>query len=415
MTTVRNLLKIKGMSEAKIEKIKEAASKLLSSGFITGTEYSLKRKHCFRISTGSKEFDKILGGGIESASITEAFGEFRTGKTQLAHTLCVMAQLPLSMGGANGKAAFIDTEGTFRDDRIRSIAARFGMDSDAALDNVLIARAFNSEQQMDLLIEVAARMVDGDFRLLVVDSIIALFRTDYSGRGELSERQQKLNIMLARLMRLAEEFNVAVFITNQMCADPGATMSFVADPKKPIGGHVLAHASTTRLYLRKGRGETRICKIYDSPSVPEAEAMYQISEGGIIDSKDTQDLKKVSTPPISLVTDDSNTVVSAADEGVAKAAEAEMLGVLVVAEDNDMDEEEEEEEEDEDEEAKDEDAEMEEDNEDDLKQDLEHLDTSAILPTRTRGVQVEFKDTEGIAPEDDDMDDPDVVFDDDDE
>ncbi|KAI8851218.1 hypothetical protein BC829DRAFT_427313 [Chytridium lagenaria] len=271
----RNLLKIKGMSEAKIEKIKEASQKLLSSGFITGTDYCLKRKHVFRITTGSREFDKILGGGIESASITEAFGEFRTGKTQLAHTLCVAAQLPFNMGGAGGKSYVCTC--TFRDDRIRAIAARFCVDPDAALDNILIARAFNSEAQMDLLIEVAARMVDGDFRLLVVDSIIALFRTDYSGR---------LNGMLARLMRLAEEFNVAVFITNQMCADPGAAMSFVADPKKPIGGHVLAHASTTRLYLRKGRGETRICKIYDSPSVPEAEAMYQISEGGIIDSKE---------------------------------------------------------------------------------------------------------------------------------
>ncbi|KAJ1555976.1 Meiotic recombination protein dmc1 [Cladochytrium tenue] len=287
MTTVRNLSKIKGMTEAKIEKIKEAAIKLLPSGFQTGMEYSLKRRHVVRISTGAKELDNILGGGVESASITEAFGEFRTGKTQLAHTLCVVAQLPLSMGGANGKVAFIDTEGTFRDDRIRAIASRFGVDGEAALENISIARAFNSEQQMDLLVDVAARMADGgDYRLLVIDSIIALFRTDYCGRGELAERQQKLNQMLARLMRISEEFNVAVFITNQMCSDPAGGLTFVADPKKPIGGHVLAHASTTRLYLRKGRGETRICRIWDSPSVPEAEAMYQISEGGIIDAKD---------------------------------------------------------------------------------------------------------------------------------
>ncbi|KAI9325065.1 Rad51-domain-containing protein [Zopfochytrium polystomum] len=268
MTTVRNLSKIKGMTEAKIEKIKEAAVKLLPSGFQTGIEYSLKRRHVVKISTGAKELDKILGGG-------------------LAHTLCVMAQLPGSMGGANGKAAFIDTEGTFRDDRIRAIATRFGVDGEAALENISIARAFNSEQQMDLLVDVAARMAEsGDYRLLVIDSIIALFRTDYCGRGELSERQQKLNQMLARLMRISEEFNVAVFITNQMCSDPAGGLTFVADPKKPIGGHVLAHASTTRLYLRKGRGETRICRIWDSPSVPEAEAMYQISEGGIIDAKD---------------------------------------------------------------------------------------------------------------------------------
>ncbi|KAJ3113215.1 Meiotic recombination protein dmc1 [Phlyctochytrium bullatum] len=295
MTTTRNMLKIKGMSEAKIEKIKEAASKLVSSGFITGTEYAIKRKFIFKVSTGSKEVDKILGGGIESGSITEAFGEFRTGKTQLAHTLCTMVQLPPTMGGANGKAVFIDTEGTFRDERIRAIASRLGIDADAALENILIARAFNSEMQMDLLVEVAARMIEGEFRLLVIDSIIALFRTDYSGRGELSERQQKLNAMLSKLMRLAEETGVRGVRLRGVLGVPHAcnrdrprcaAMSFVADPKKPVGGHVLAHASTTRLYLRKGRGETRICKIFDSPSVPEAEAMYQISEGGIIDAKE---------------------------------------------------------------------------------------------------------------------------------
>ncbi|KAI8616211.1 HsLim15 [Chytriomyces sp. MP71] len=286
MTTVRTLCKIKGMSDAKVEKIKEAASKLVPNGFQTGTELSMKRRQVFRLTTGSKELDKILNGGIESSSITEAFGEFRTGKTQLSHTLCVVAQLPVDRGGAAGRVIFIDTEGTFRDDRIVSIATRFELDPEAVLDNIAIARAYNCEQQMDLITEVGARMVEGGYRLIIVDSIMALFRVDYSGRGELAERQQKLGQMLARLTKLAEEFNVAVFITNQMTADPGASLTFVQDPKKPIGGHVLAHASTTRLYLRKGRGESRICKIWDSPSVPEAEAIYAISEGGIIDSKD---------------------------------------------------------------------------------------------------------------------------------
>ncbi|KAJ3384221.1 Meiotic recombination protein dmc1 [Entophlyctis sp. JEL0112] len=221
------------MSDAKVEKIKEAAAKLLPNGFITGTELSVKRRQVFRLSTGSKEFDKILNGGIESASITEAFGEFRTGKTQLAHTLCVVAQLPVSQGGGEGRVIFIDTEGTFRDDRIVAIAARFNLDPEAVLENISIARAYNCEQQMDLITEVAARMVDGGYRLIIVDSIMALFRVDYSGRGELAERQQKLGTMMARLTKLAEEFNVAVYITNQMTADPGASLTFVQDPKKP--------------------------------------------------------------------------------------------------------------------------------------------------------------------------------------
>ncbi|KAF9350711.1 Meiotic recombination protein dmc1 [Mortierella sp. AD094] len=285
MMTKKSLCRIKGLSEAKVDKIKEAAAKLQSASFITGLEYSVQRKKVIVISTGAKQLDELLGGGIQTMAITEAFGEFRTGKTQIGHTLCVMAQLPAAMGGGNGKAAYIDTEGTFRHERIKAIAERFGIDSEAALDNILVARAYNSEHQMDLITEVAARFAEekGIFRLLVIDSIIALFRTDFSGRGELSERQQKLNQMLSRLTKIAEEFNVAIYLTNQVQSDPGAGMTFVADPKKPVGGHVMAHASTTRLYLRKGRGEERIAKVYDSPDVPEAEAPYAISAGGIVD------------------------------------------------------------------------------------------------------------------------------------
>ncbi|KAF8973643.1 Rad51-domain-containing protein [Flammula alnicola] len=225
MTTRRQMLKIKGMSEAKVEKIKEAAHKMLGSSFATGVEIQDKRKRVNIISTGSKSVDGILGGGLMSQSISEGmlcisdkishsqyaivYGEFRTGKTQLAHTMSVVAQLPPELGGASGKVAYIDTEGTFRPDRIRSIADRFGVDGNMALENILYARAFNSEHQMELINECSLRFAeDKDFRLLIVDSIMALFRVDYSGRGELSERQQKLAQMLSKLTKLSEEYNV---------------------------------------------------------------------------------------------------------------------------------------------------------------------------------------------------------------
>jgi meiotic recombination protein DMC1 len=162
------------------------------------------------------------------------------------------------------------------------------LDPQAVLDNVLVARVFNHEQQIALVPEIAALFATGEYRLLVIDSITATFRVDFSGRGELSERQQKLGKYLSSLIKIAEEFNAVVFITNQVQSDPsgGVGASFVQDPKKPVGGHVLAHASTWRLYLRKGRGEQRIAKIYDSPSMPEAECTYQLSNGGIIDAKD---------------------------------------------------------------------------------------------------------------------------------
>lgn len=289
MTTKKRLLQVKGVSEAKVEKIKEAVQKLSSQGsFYTALEYSEVRKQCFRISTGSTELDKLLGGGVESMSITEAFGEFRTGKTQISHTLCVTAQLPGENGYCGGKVMFIDTENTFRPNRLRSIADRFNLDHEAMLGNVVFARAYTSEQQMELLDSVAAKFHEeaGIFKLLIIDSIMALFRVDYCGRGELADRQQKLAQLLSRVQKISEEYNVAVFITNQMTADPGATMSFQADPKKPIGGHILAHASTTRLSLRKGRAELRVAKVFDSPDMPENEATYAITEGGIADANE---------------------------------------------------------------------------------------------------------------------------------
>ncbi|XDV44592.1 hypothetical protein PO909_012847 [Leuciscus waleckii] len=288
MTTRRALCNVKGLSEAKVDKIKEAAGKLMTCVFQTASDYIIKRKQVFHVTTGSLEFDKLLGGGVESMAITEAFGEFRTGKTQLAHTMCVTAQLPGEYGYSGGKVIFIDSENTFRPERLKDIADRFNVDHEAVLDNVLYARAYTSEHQMELLDFVAAKFHEegGVFKLLIIDSIMALFRVDFSGRGELAERQQKLAQMLSRLQKISEEYNVAVFVTNQMTADPGAGMTFQADPKKPIGGHILAHASTTRISLRKGRAELRIAKIFDSPDMPESEATFAITAGGIADAKD---------------------------------------------------------------------------------------------------------------------------------
>ncbi|KAE8399378.1 DNA recombination and repair protein Rad51 [Aspergillus pseudonomiae] len=217
-------------------------------------------------------------------SISEVFGEFRCGKTQLSHTMSVVAQLPKEMGGAGGKVAYIDTEGTFRPERIAQIAERFGVDADSARENIAYARALNSEHQLELLNVLSKEFTGGEYRLLIIDSIMNCFRVDYCGRGELADRQQKLNQFLMKLAHMAEEFNVCVLMTNQVQSDPGASALFAgADGRKPVGGHVLAHASTTRVLLRKGRGDERVAKIQDSPDCPEQEATYVITNGGIND------------------------------------------------------------------------------------------------------------------------------------
>ncbi|KAG0695240.1 DNA repair protein RAD51 1 [Chionoecetes opilio] len=278
------LLSIKGISEAKADKILNEATKLVPMGFTTATEFHQKRADL--LTTGSKELDKLLGGGIETGSITEIFGEFRTGKTQICHTLAVTCQLPLEMGGGEGKCLYIDTEGTFRPERLVAAAQRYQLQESDVLDNVAYARAYNSDHQTQLLIQAAAMMAESRYALLIVDSAMALYRTDYAGRGELSARQMHLARFLRMLLRLADEFGVAVVITNQVVAQVDGASMFAADPKKPIGGNIMAHASTTRLSLRKGRGETRICKIYDSPCLPEAEAMFGIFSHGVADVQD---------------------------------------------------------------------------------------------------------------------------------
>ncbi|KAA6415735.1 MAG: meiotic recombination dmc1 [Lasallia pustulata] len=284
--TRKTLLKIKGFSEVKVEKIKEAIQKCQPSGFgfITAMELGHQRKRVVRISTGSKQLDGILGGGFQSMSISEVYGEFRCGKTQLSHTMSVVAQLPKELGGAEGKVAYIDTEGTFRPERIAQIAERFGVDPEQAQENIAYARALNSEHQLELLNALSMQFASNEYRLLIIDSIMNCFRVDYCGRGELADRQQKLNQFLSKLAHMAEEFNVCVLMTNQVQSDPGASALFAgADGRKPIGGHILAHASTTRVLLRKGRGEERVAKIQDSPDCPEREATYIITTGGIND------------------------------------------------------------------------------------------------------------------------------------
>ena len=278
----KNLVLIKGLSEAKIDKIIKVVEDILKYGIKPSSVALEERRKLVRITSGSKELDTLLGGGFESNSITELFGEFRTGKTQICHTLCVTCQLPRNEGGGEGKAIYIDTEGTFRPEKLAPIAERFGLDPKQVIENVFYARAYNSDHQNRLLLQVCALMCEQKFSLLIVDSATALYRTDYTGRGELSNRQMSLAKFLRNLQKIADEHKVVVVITNQVVATVDGN-AFGGNDKKPIGGHIMAHACQTRLYLKKGLKQNRICKIYDSPSLPESEATYSITDRGIDD------------------------------------------------------------------------------------------------------------------------------------
>jgi len=271
-----------GVSTAVARKAIQAARNMLDLGFVDGMEYAQRRDNVISITTGSKNFDELLGGkGVESRSITEAFGSYGSGKTQLGLTLAVNVQLPSKKGGANGKCVFIDTEGTFRPVRIKQIAETIGANSDKVLKNIFVARAFNSDHQILLLEKISEMIKSGEpIKLLIVDSLTAHFRAEFAGRGQLADRQQKLNRYLHNLMKLAEQHNLAIYVTNQVMANPA---QMFGDPTTPIGGHIVGHASTYRLYLRRGKKGSRVAKLIDSPNLPDNETIFFITDAGVID------------------------------------------------------------------------------------------------------------------------------------
>ncbi|NCN98586.1 DNA repair and recombination protein RadA [Candidatus Pacearchaeota archaeon CG10_big_fil_rev_8_21_14_0_10_35_219] len=277
-----DLAETAGVGAAVARKAIQAARQMMQLGFMSGDEFDKKRQDVHYITTGSKALNDLLGGkGIESKAITEAYGAFGSGKTQLGLTLAVNVQLPKENGGSNGKAVYIDTEGTFRPERIRQIADSIGANPEKVLKNILVARAFNSDHQMLLIDRIAEMVKEGEpIKLVIIDSLTAHFRAEFSGRGQLADRQQRLNRYLHDLMKLAEKSNVAIYVTNQVMSNPA--MMF-GDPTTAIGGNIVGHASTYRMYLRRGKQGSRVAKLIDSPNLPDNETVFWISEGGVKD------------------------------------------------------------------------------------------------------------------------------------
>ncbi|HPD08634.1 MAG TPA: DNA repair and recombination protein RadA [Methanomassiliicoccales archaeon] len=269
------------IGEATAIKIIDAAKKAAEvGGFESGDVILERRRNLSRLTTSSKAFDELLGNGLESQSIVEFFGEFGSGKTQVCFQLAVNATLPKEKGGLDGDVVMIDTENTFRPERIVQIANARDADPEEVLKRIHVARAYNSSHQM-LLVEKAAEICKKTpVRLMIVDSLTAHFRAEFVGRGTLAERQGLLNKHMHELLSFAEVNNSVIAVTNQVSSKPDA---FFGDPTRPVGGHVVAHASTYRLYLRKSKGNRRIARLIDSPDRPEAEAVFTVSEEGIRD------------------------------------------------------------------------------------------------------------------------------------
>jgi len=269
------------VGESTAVKIINAARQLADvGGFERGDVILERMKERRKLTTSSKAFNELLGGGFETQGITELFGEFGSGKTQIVHQLCVNVQLPEDEGGLAGHAVFIDTENTFRPERILQMANAHDLDTEEALKKIHVALAFNSNHQM-MLVEKAEEIAkENPVQLIVVDSLTGHFRAEYVGRGTLADRQQKLNTHMHKLLRFGRLNNAVICVTNQVSAKPDA---FFGDPTRPIGGHIVGHTAMFRLYLRKSKGGKRIARLIDSPHLPEGEAVFMVEEAGIRD------------------------------------------------------------------------------------------------------------------------------------
>ncbi len=278
--SAHELAEVIGSEERALSLIRQAQKLIGGKLFITAKEYYERRRSISLISTGVKALDELLDGGIETQAITELIGEFGAGKTQLCHQLAIMVQLPPSRGGLNAGALYVDTEGTFRPERIVTIAEYRGLDPEEALERIVYARAYNSDHQM-LIVEEAKKIIDDyNIKLLIVDSLVGHFRAEYPGRENLAARQQKLNRHISQLMRIASVYDVAIVVTNQVIAAPDV---FFGNPLRPAGGNIVAHGCTYRIWIRKGKEGKRIARIIDSPKHAEKEAVFLISEEGVVD------------------------------------------------------------------------------------------------------------------------------------
>jgi len=270
-----------GMNKKNAEKLIRQARQSMPLPFIRGDELVKMRKNVHRLTTGSSMLDKLLGGGIESQSITEFYGEYGSGKSQICHQLCVNVQLPPEQGGLDGAALYIDTENTFRTERIFQMAQSLGLDPEEPIKKIIFAEAFTSDHQIFLLENADKVIKENNVRVIIVDSLTSHFRSEYLGREMLQERQQKLNKHMHMLIKLARGFNAVAVVTNQVMSKPDV---FFGEAIHPVGGHIVAHTSHTRVFLRKSaRGPVRIARLVSSPYLAEGEGVFRISERGIED------------------------------------------------------------------------------------------------------------------------------------
>ena len=289
MATTREIEAV-GVSDKKAFQVIQAARSSIGISFIRADQLLKQRQNVARLTTGCKALDKLIDGGLETQTITEFYGEYGCGKSQVCHQLCVNVQLPTEKGGLNGGVLYIDTENTFRLERIIQMATHLGLNPEEVVKNIIYAEAYTSDHQMFLLENADEIIKANNIKLIIIDSLTAHFRSEYIGREMLASRQQRLNKHMHKLTALARAFNAVAVVTNQVMAKPD---QFFGDAIHPIGGNIVGHTSQTRIYLRRAsHGPIRIARLVSSPYLPDGEEILKVTENGIEDVSEEEKATK---------------------------------------------------------------------------------------------------------------------------
>jgi DNA repair protein RadA len=278
---------IKGLGEKSARKLIWNARDALNMTEFTPVSEMHENTEIF--TTGSSELDRILGGGMQTGKITEMYGPFKSGKTNVAHTIAVTMQLPKKQGGLGGAVAYIDTENTFSRNKIIRIAKRFNYNPKEAISKIYHARIFSSDHQDQMILKAETLCKNRHVRLVIVDSLMALLRAEYVGIGMLARRQSVLNNMIHALSRIAEMYNAAVLLTNQVATQ----MKGMFSADDAIGGNIVAHGCHFRVMLKtKGFSANSSLKrravIVDAPDLPPEECEFFITNAGVADTEEVE-------------------------------------------------------------------------------------------------------------------------------
>jgi len=273
------------LGEATVAKIIRNAREVSGKfGFKSGIELETQQAETPRLKFGIESLDKKLYGGMEVGSIIEIYGSARGGKTFLCHQLAVRCQLPYDRGGLEGRVLWLDTEGAFKTTHIRANAIRWGMDPDNVLGNISVAPIALSSQIEEYRDQVQLMLAEGEFKMLIVDSLTGLFRAEYTGIGNLALRQYSINNLLNWMRRLGLATDAVFIYTNQVTTKI-PTGYGTANPSAPVGGHVVAHASDYRFFTRVGAQGKRKISLKDNSGVPEFDVEVEIGWGGLYGDK----------------------------------------------------------------------------------------------------------------------------------